>query len=292
LVSQLEPFYENVQAHYDLSDEFFQLFLDPSLTYSCAFFERPDMTLEEAQLAKVDLSLNKCDLRPGLTLLDIGCGWGATARRAADKYGVKVIGLTLSENQHRHDVASLRTLPAVAERIDFRLQGWEEFDQPVDRIVSIGAFEHFRQARWPAFFAKAKALLDRASDRRGRMLLHTIVLPDSQTLRERGIEIRHEHVLFGKFIRESIFPGGQLARPSQVIRHARDAGFGIDLVQPLQLHYARTLEIWAVNLQAQRGRAIEAASEAAFALYMKYLTGCAAHFRSGHLDVMQFTLTA
>ena len=92
-MSQLKPFYENVQAHYDLSDDFFALFLDPSRTYSCAYFEREDMTLREAQLAKIDLALGKCDLKPGMTLLDIGCGWGACAKRAADHYGVRVIGL-------------------------------------------------------------------------------------------------------------------------------------------------------------------------------------------------------
>jgi cyclopropane-fatty-acyl-phospholipid synthase len=301
-VSQLEPFYENVQAHYDLSDEFFKLFLDPSMTYSCAYFERDDMTLEEAQLAKIDLSLGKCDLRPGLTLLDIGCGWGATARRAATKYHANVIGLTLSENQHRHDVESVRALPSPPEagRVEFRLQGWEEFEPAlesaartyIDRIVSIGAFEHFRAERWPAFFAKCKRLLDRASDGGGRMLLHTIVLPDAQTLKDRGIEVRHEHVVFAKFIRKYIFPGGQLPMPSQVIRHATDAGFKVDRVHPLQLHYARTLETWAANLSAAREKAIAIASQDVYALYMKYLTGCAAHFRSGHLDVVQFTLVA
>ena len=95
----LKPHFEDVQAHYDLSDEFFQLFLDPSQTYSCAYFERDDMTLEEAQLAKVDLALGKLGLEPGMTLLDIGCGWGSTMMRAVEKYDVNVIGLTLSENQ-------------------------------------------------------------------------------------------------------------------------------------------------------------------------------------------------
>ena len=98
----LKPHFEDVQAHYDLSDEFFQLFLDPTQTYSCAYFERDDMTLEEAQLAKVDLALGKLGLEPGMTLLDIGCGWGSTMMRAVEKYDVNVIGLTLSENQKAH----------------------------------------------------------------------------------------------------------------------------------------------------------------------------------------------
>src|ERR1700710_1766131 len=98
----LKPNFEDVQAHYDLSDDFFRLFLDPTQTYSCAYFERDDMTLEEAQIAKIDLSLGKLGLEPGMTLLDIGCGWGATLKRAMEKYDVNVIGLTLSKNQQAH----------------------------------------------------------------------------------------------------------------------------------------------------------------------------------------------
>lgn len=99
---QLTPHFGNVQAHYDLSDDFFRLFLDPTQTYSCAYFERDDMTLQEAQIAKIDLALGKLNLEPGMTLLDIGCGWGATMRRAIEKYDVNVVGLTLSENQAGH----------------------------------------------------------------------------------------------------------------------------------------------------------------------------------------------
>ena len=102
MAEKLRPHFEDVQAHYDLSDEFFRLFLDPSQTYSCAYFERDDMTLEEAQQAKVDLALGKLGLQPGMTLLDVGCGWGSTMRRAVEKYDVNVIGLTLSKNQAGH----------------------------------------------------------------------------------------------------------------------------------------------------------------------------------------------
>ena len=100
--NNLKPHFDDVQAHYDLSDDFFRLFLDPTQTYSCAYFERDDMTLEEAQLAKVDLALGKLGLQPGMTLLDIGCGWGATMMRAIERYDVNVIGLTLSKNQKAH----------------------------------------------------------------------------------------------------------------------------------------------------------------------------------------------
>ena len=121
-----------------LYDEFFALFLDPSRTYSCAYFREEDMTLEQAQIAKVELSLSKCDLQPGQKILDIGCGWGTAAISAAENYDVDAIGITLSENQHEY--ASSRKVNS-ERKVEFRLQGWEEFSEPVDRIVSIGAFE-------------------------------------------------------------------------------------------------------------------------------------------------------
>src|SRR6476661_1202911 len=136
----LKPHFEDVQAHYDLSDDFFALFLDPTRTYSCAYFEREDMTLEEAQRAKVDLALGKLGLEPGMTLLDIGCGWGGALERAIEKFDVNVIGITLSKAQSDWARARLAKLDS-NRSIEIRLQGWEEFDEPVDRIVSIGAFE-------------------------------------------------------------------------------------------------------------------------------------------------------
>ena len=281
-MSSTTPFYEQVQAHYDVSDEFFALWLDPTMTYSCAYFERPDMPLEEAQRAKIDLSLGKCDLSPGQRLLDIGCGWGATARRAAQEWNVRVVGLTLSRNQQREAARRTADVPG----IEIRLQGWEEFDEPVDRIVSIGAFEHFRKARYPAFFEKCYRLLPPG----GRMLLHTILLAEPAELAHRGTTIEHEHVVFAKFIGRSIFPGGQLCTAGTVVDHARRAGFEVSRIHSLQPHYAMTLDQWAANLQSQRERAIAITSPQIYEMYMKYLTGCAAMFRSGHVDVAQFTL--
>ena len=139
MAKSLRPHFEDVQAHYDLSDDFYRLFLDPTQTYSCAYFERDDMSLEEAQLAKIDLALGKLGLQPGMTLLDVGCGWGATMRRAVQRYYVNVIGLTLSKNKAVHVAASFDAMDSPrSSRV--LLQGWEEFDEPVDRIVSIGAF--------------------------------------------------------------------------------------------------------------------------------------------------------
>jgi cyclopropane-fatty-acyl-phospholipid synthase len=285
-MTRLEPNYEQVQAHYDLSNEFFALFLDPTMTYSCAYFAHPRMTLEEAQQAKIDLSLGKCALQPGQRLLDIGCGWGSTVRRAAEHYGVEAVGLTLSRNQQGYAADMLSRAPPMADRAEVRLQGWEEFDEPVDRIVSIGAFEHFRAARYGEFFARCRRLLP--AD--GRMLLHTIVLEDAQTLRARGIPVEHEHVLFAKFIRKHIFPGGQLCPPDRIVRHAEQAGFRVVVTQSLQQDYALTLDCWAANLRSARREAVALKSAETYDLYLRYLTGCADHFRSGHLDVVQFTL--
>ena len=178
----LRPHFDDVQAHYDLSDDFFRLFLDPTQTYSCAYFERDEMTLEEAQKAKIDLSLGKLDLQPGMTLLDVGCGWGATMMRAIEKYDVNVVGLTLSRNQQTY-VQKLfdRSDSPRSKRV--LLQGWEQFNEPVDRIVSIGAFEHFGLDRYDDFFKMAYAALPVD----GMMLLHTIVKPSGEQMEEREL---------------------------------------------------------------------------------------------------------
>jgi cyclopropane-fatty-acyl-phospholipid synthase len=184
--TQLKPPVEAVRSHYDKSNEFFKLWLDPSMTYSCAYFdEKPDpnnltKTLEEAQYAKRKLALDKLGLEPGMTLLDIGCGWGSTMRHAVQEYDVNVIGLTLSENQYAHDKAKFEEIDS-PRRKEVRIQGWEEFDEPVDRIVSLGAFEHFADGagdagfeRYDTFFKKFYSL----TPDDGRMLLHTIIIPD------------------------------------------------------------------------------------------------------------------
>ncbi len=282
---QLTPQFGNVQAHYDLSDDFFRLFLDPSQTYSCAYFERDDMTLEQAQLAKIDLSLSKLRLEPGMTLLDIGCGWGATLRRAIEKYDVNVVGLTLSENQAEHVRKSFDQLDTSRTR-RVLLEGWEKFDEPVDRIVSIGAFEHFGRSRWAPFFEMAYSVLP--AD--GVMMLHTIVRPPFKEARAKGLPLTHEVVHFTQFILAEIFPGGWLPTPALVEEHACDAGFRLTRTQSLQLHYAQTLEIWAAELEASKDTAVEIQSQKVYDRYMKYLTGCAKLFRQGYTDVDQFTL--
>jgi cyclopropane-fatty-acyl-phospholipid synthase len=282
----LKPHFEDVQHHYDLSDEFYRLFLDPTQTYSCAYFERDDMTLEEAQLAKIDLSLGKLGLQPGMTLLDVGCGWGTTIKRAIERYDVNVVGLTLSKNQQAHVQKVLDGLDTPRNR-RVLLQGWEQFHEPVDRIVSIGAFEHFGRDRYDEFFKMAYEALP--AD--GVMMLHTIVKPSNEEFAERGLPITMNKLRFFKFIMDEIFPGGDLPQVSAVEERARKAGFDVKLVQPLRLHYARTLDIWSAALESRKDEAIAIQSEEVYDRYMKYLTGCADLFREGYTDVCQFTLT-
>jgi cyclopropane-fatty-acyl-phospholipid synthase len=282
----LEPHFEDVQAHYDLSDEFFALFLDPTRTYSCAYFERDDMTLEEAQFAKVDLSLGKLGLQPGMTLLDIGCGWGTTIVRGLENYDVNVVGLTLSRNQQAHVQRRLDSHPSQRSK-RVLLQGWEQFDEKVDRIVSIGAFEHFGRDRYDEFFKKAYEALP--AD--GVMMLHTIIRPSDEEFAERGLPITMTKLRFIKFIMDEIFPGGDLPQAEGVVEHAERAGFGVKLIQPLRLHYARTLDTWSAALEARRDEALAIQTEEVYDRYMKYLTGCADLFREGYTDVAQFTLT-
>jgi cyclopropane-fatty-acyl-phospholipid synthase len=281
----LTPHFDDVQAHYDLSDDFYRLFLDPTQTYSCAYFEREDMTLQQAQTAKVDLALGKLSLEAGMTLLDIGCGWGATLQRAIERYDVNIVGLTLSKNQAAHVQKTFDAMDTARSR-RVLLAGWEQFDEPVDRIVSIGAFEHFGSDRYPAFFRMAHRVLPAG----GGMLLHTICRPTFREMKRHGLPLTRELVHFTRFILDEIFPGGWLPTIPVVEERAAAAGFTITQIQSLQPHYARTLDTWAANLEANKDQAIAIQSQEVYDRYMKYLTGCAKLFHDGYTDVNQFTL--
>lgn len=285
MAHKLTPHFADVQAHYDLSDDFFRLFLDPTHTYSCAYFERDEMTLEQAQIAKIDLALGKLDLQPGMTLLDVGCGWGATMRRAIETYDVNVVGLTLSKNQAEHVRKLFDDLDTDRSR-RILLEGWESFDDPVDRIVSIGAFEHFGHDRYDDFFAMAyDALPDD-----GVMLLHTITGLTGQQMVERGMPLTFELARFLKFMMTEIFPGGRLPSIEMVEDRSSNAGFTLTRRQSLQPHYVKTLDHWAAALEANKDKAIKMQSTEMYDRYMHYLTGCAKGFRVGYIDVNQFTL--
>jgi cyclopropane-fatty-acyl-phospholipid synthase len=273
-----------VQSHYDLSNEFFRLWQDPNQVYSCAYFEQDDMTLEEAQRAKIDLALGKLGLQPGMTLLDIGCGWGYPMVRAIEKYDVHVIGLTLSHNQKEHIEKRFSELDSPRSK-RVLLQPWEEFDEPVDRIVSIGAFEHFGFDKYDFYFKKTYDLMP--DD--GVMLLHTITSASTEEVKEKGLATTMTLLRFFKFIVDEIFPGGRIPLIAKVEEDATKAGFNVTRIQRLRPHYVRTLDTWAANLESKKDEAISITSQEVYDRYMHYLTGCADLFRKGFTDVCQFT---
>ena len=277
---------KEVQFHYDISNDFFKLWQDPSQTYSCAYFEKDDYTLEQAQLAKVDLSLGKLGLEPGMTLLDIGCGWGSTIQRAVEKYDVNVIGLTLSENQKQH-IEQNRFPNIKTERsMEVRLQPWEQFEGKVDRIVSIGAFEHFGFNKYDDYFKNTYSWVP--DD--GVQMMHTIVIPSDEEIKAKKLPLTMSKVRFIKFIMDEIYPGGRLPLVAQVTDSATRNGWTVTREQHLQEHYVKTLDTWAQNLQDKKDEAVAITSEEIYERFYKYLAGCADLFRDGYTDVVQFTL--
>ena len=219
-----------------------------------------------------------------MTLLDVGCGWGGCLERAVEKFDVNVIGITLSKAQSefaRERLAKLDT----DRKIEVRMQGWEEFDEPVDRIVSIGAFEAFKVERYPLFFERAYSILP--SD--GRMLLHTILAHTQKFFRDNGIKLTLSDLKFMKFIGDEIFPGGRLPAVEDIEELADGAGFTLERIHLLRPHYARTLDMWAANLEATRDEAIAITDEENYNRYMKYLTGCQYYFIDEGLDVSLVT---
>ena len=284
--TDMRPHFEEIQAHYDLSDEFFGLFQDSSRTYSCAFFERDDMSLGEAQLAKIDRALGKLGLQPGMTLLDVGCGWRSVMKRAVEKYDVNVVGLTLSKNQTVYCQRLLDDLDTARSR-RVLLHGWEEFDEPVDRIVSIEAFEAFPKERYAAFFETCHRILP--GD--GRMVLQTIMGHPLKRWPEMGIPIVMSDLKFMRFIAKEIFPGGSIPCDEDIVEYSGRAGFSVQHVETLNPHYVRTLRTWATNLEAERDAAVAATSVEVYDRYMRYLIGCADFFERGISELGQFTLT-
>src|ERR1700758_2006765 len=282
----MRPNFEAIQAHYDLSDDFFATFQDPSRTYSCAFFQREDMTLEEAQMAKIDLALGKLGLQPGMMLLDIGCGWGSVLKHAIEKYDVNVIGLTLSKNQCTFGQDLLHKIDTDRSRQVF-LRGWEEFDEPVDRIVSIEACEAFPKDRYAAFFETSYRILPGG----GRMVLQTIMGHPLRRWPEMGIPITMTDLKFMRFIAKEIFPGGAVPCDEDIVEYSCGAGFSVEQKQLLDEHYVRTLDTWAKNLEAAHDEAVAATSDGVYGRYMRYLTGCTDFFRRGISELGQFTIT-
>jgi cyclopropane-fatty-acyl-phospholipid synthase len=280
----LTPHFEDIQAHYDLSDDFFGVFQDPTRKYSCAYFTGPNATLSEAQIANVDQHLDRLDLKPGMTLLEVGCGWGLTLQRAMEKYDVNVIGLTLSKNQKAYCDQLLRNVNS-ERTFDVRLEGWEQFHSPVDRIVSIEAIEHFGFERFDHFF---KTCYDIMPDD-GRMTVQSSCGYHPDDLQARGKKLTFELARFAKFMAEVIFPGGRIPSTKMLVEHGEKAGFTVPEPLSLRNHYIKTLGIWAARLEQHKDQAVAAAGEDHYNDYMRYLTGCQYYYLDEALDVSLVT---
>ena len=258
-------------AHYDTSNDFYRLWLDPSLTYSCAYFARDDESLQDAQMGKLDLAFAKVGLRPGHRLLDIGCGWGTAALRASERYGAEAVGLTVSEAQF--ELAQARA--SARTGVEFRLEPWETYEGRCDRIVSFEALEHFTAAKYPAFFGRCRELLP--AD--GRLLLQTITV---------GKPSRSFSLLrYAYFLHDQLFFRAELPRPEQVVKVAREAGLELVHAESLRRHYVRTIETWLANLERNREAAIAATDPKTYEMYVRYLTGAARYHRTGETNVYQ-----
>ncbi len=265
-----------VQFHYDVSDDFYALWLDPRRVYSCAYFRDDGMTLAQAQEAKLDHICRKLMLREGERFLDIGAGWGALLLWAAEHYGVRAHGITLSRNQHAH-VNRLIEERGLRGRVRMELLDYRALpeDEPFDKIASVGMFEHVGRANLPVYFAKVQRLL-----KPGGLLMNHGITAGGTRNRQLGAGI-------GDFIGRYIFPGGELLHVSHVLREMADAGLEMVDTENLRPHYARTLWAWSDALEARRGQAEQLAGERVVRAYRLYLAGSAASFEQGWLSLHQ-----
>jgi cyclopropane-fatty-acyl-phospholipid synthase len=262
----------NVAHHYDLSDELYDLFLDPNRQYSCAYFHDPNITLEQAQIDKMRHIESKLLLSRGQSVLDIGCGWGGLATHLARDAGVSVRGLTLSERQH--ELAGKRAdSENLSHRVEFALKDYRHETQTYDRIVSVGMFEHVGVGHYGEFFDKVRSLLKPD----GIALLHTIGRSDGPGTTD-------------DFIRKYIFPGGYSPALSEVVGVVEKTGLVITDIEVLRLHYAQTLHAWRRRFRANWERAAEIYDEEFCRMWDFYLAGCEVAFRHMGMVVFQIQL--
>jgi cyclopropane-fatty-acyl-phospholipid synthase len=264
-----------VQFHYDVGNDFFATFLDENLVYSCAYFTDADDDLGRAQLRKLDLICRKLHLRPGERFLDVGCGWGSLAMHAARRYGVRVVGVTLSTAQH--ELARARVAEAgLADRVDIRLQDYREVDGRFDAIASVGMVEHVGARQLPGYFEQLYRLLARG----GRCLNHGITTGRRRVVRDFSSDAT-------SFIGAYVFPDGALVPAGVAVQRMEEAGFEIHDVEQLRPHYARTLRHWVRRLERNAEAAIAATSELDYRIWRAYMAGSAVSFESGDLGVVQ-----
>ena len=265
---------EDVQSHYDIGNEFYKLWLDPTMTYSCAYFENGNENdLEQAQIAKVHHILNKLNPQKGKTLLDIGCGWGTLMLTAAKEYGLKVTGVTLSEEQYKLVQKRIydENLQDVSE---VRLEDYRELgDQKWDYVTSIGMFEHVGSENLPKYFQDVHKYLNKD----GIALIHGIT--------------RQQGGATNAWINKYIFPGGYIPGLQEIVGDIVDSGLQITDMETLRRHYQRTLEIWDKNFNVVRDQVEAKMGERFTRMWDMYLNACAASFESGNIDVIQYLLT-
>lgn len=263
-----------IQYHYDVSNEFYQSFLDPNMVYSCAYFETGTEDLATAQLKKIDHILNKIQVQPGDTLLDIGCGWGALVIRAAQKYGARCVGVTLSENQYALARERVQRL-GLADRIEIRLQDYRDVSGSFKRITSVGMFEHVGIANLPAYFKKINSLLADG----GMCMNHGITSSDAND--------GQTAYGGGEFIDRYVFPQGELAHISTVLKAMQQGGLEALDVENLRRHYARTCAAWADNFEANSDRIRQLVDPKKFRIWRVYLAGCAYGFANDWISLNQ-----
>jgi len=269
--------HQNSQAsiahHYDVSNDFYKLWLDPEMVYSCAYYRDDAQPLAEAQQDKLDYLCRKLRLEPGQTLLDIGCGWGALALWAARHYGVQVHGITLSKEQQRLAQERVRAA-GLEQQIHIELLDYRDLpeDAQYDRVVSVGMFEHVGVKNFPTYFGTVRRVLK--SD--GLFLNHGITS-----------ETGWERTPLTRFMNRYIFPDGELARISDVTAAMELAGLETLDVESLRRHYALTLRHWVRSLEAKRDKAIRYSSEVTYRLWKLYMAGCAYYFDEGSIGLHQ-----
>jgi len=264
-----------VEYHYDASNDFYRLFLDQRMVYSCAYFQEGKETLDQAQLDKLDYILTKVNLKPGERLLDVGCGWGGLLIRAVER-GATAVGVTLSQNQYDY-CRQLIAKHGMQARCEVRLQDYRAIPERggYDKIVSVGMVEHVGLKKLPQYFNILETLLK--DD--GAMLLHGIT--------SNSVKYRDVGAGAGRFINRYVFPDGELVHVSHVMREMGAAGLEIIDVESLRRHYAKTLTHWSHRLEAHANRAVELVGERRYRIWRVYLAGCAFGFSQDWINIYQ-----
>lgn len=269
---------EAIRYHYDVSNDFYRAWLDENMVYSCAYFENGDEDLAAAQVKKIDHILTKIQVRPGHTLLDIGCGWGALLMRAAQKFGAKCVGITLSKNQFELAKEKV-TRAGLADRVEIRLEDYRDVTGSFDRISSVGMFEHVGTKNLPMYFAKIRALLADG----GIAMNHGITTTDPGN--------GESAYGGGEFIERYVFPHGELQHIGAVLKTMQESGLEVFDVENLRRHYARTCGIWAENFETHADRIRSLVDDKRFRIWRVYLAGCAYAFTQNWVSLYQVVCT-